>query len=79
MSQNMDTTYLKVTVKAESPRDSVTERNGRYIVATREPAQNGRANASATKILAEYLGIPHNKLSLVRGSDKPAKLFIKRE
>jgi len=71
--------YLKVTVKPGSKTDSVTLQNGRYVISTREPAEEGRANVSAKALLAAYLHVPENKLSLIRGADKPGKLFLKRE
>ena len=70
--------YIKVTVKAASRKDSVSEKNGRFIVSTREPAEEGRANAAVRIILAAHLGVSEKSLSLVRGADKPSKLFILR-
>jgi uncharacterized protein YggU (UPF0235/DUF167 family) len=70
--------YLKVTAKAGSKTDSVIQKNGRYIITTREPAENGRANESVHALLAAHLGIPKKMISLVRGADKPSKLFIQR-
>jgi uncharacterized protein YggU (UPF0235/DUF167 family) len=71
--------YIKVTVKPYSKVDEITERNGRFIISTREPAENGRANAAAQTLLARHLGVLEKELALVRGSDKPSKLFLKRE
>ncbi len=72
------TEYIKVTAKAGSREDSVSFKNGRYIVSTREPAENGRANDSVRSILARHLNVSQKSLSLVRGVDKPSKLFILR-
>jgi uncharacterized protein YggU (UPF0235/DUF167 family) len=71
--------YLKVTVKASAKTDSVSLKNDRYIISTREPAENGRANEAVHSLLATHLGVPRKMISLVRGADKPSKLFIKRE
>lgn len=71
--------YLKVTVKASAKIDSVSLKNGRYVISTREPAEQGRANASAHALLAAYIGVPAKMIALVRGADKPSKLFLKRE
>ncbi len=71
--------YIKVTVKAAARTDSVSEKNGRYIVSTREPAEQGMANKAAHALLARHLGVPEKSLALVRGADRPAKLFIMRD
>lgn len=70
--------YIKVTAKPDAKEDSVVEKSGRYVVATREPAEDGRANAAVRTLLAKHLGVPESALSLVRGADKPSKIFIKR-
>lgn len=73
------TMYIKVTVKASVRADSVILKNGRYVIATREPAENGRANAAVHTLLARHLNVPEKKLALVRGADRPSKLFVMRE
>ena len=74
-----DPMYIKATVKPGSKKDGVAMKNGRYIVSVREPASEGRANAAARAILARHLGVPQKSLSLVRGADRPSKLFILRD
>ncbi len=69
--------YVKVTAKAGSKTDDVAMKGDRYIVSVREPAENGRANAAVHRVLARHLGVPEKSLALVRGADKPSKLFIK--
>jgi uncharacterized protein YggU (UPF0235/DUF167 family) len=68
--------YIKATIQPDSRADSVSVKNGRYIIATREQAKEGRANAAARTLLARHLGIPEKSLSLLRGADKPSKLFL---
>ncbi|MBI5134220.1 MAG: DUF167 domain-containing protein [Candidatus Taylorbacteria bacterium] len=70
--------YIKVTAKPDSREDFVLEKNGRFVVSTREPALDGRANAAVRALLARYLGVPEKSIALVRGTDRPSKLFIKR-
>ena len=70
--------YIKVTAKAGVKADSVIEKNGRYVISTREPASDGRANVAVHELLARHLGVPAKSLALVRGTDKPSKLFILR-
>jgi uncharacterized protein YggU (UPF0235/DUF167 family) len=69
--------YIKVTAKAGSKKDEVAMKGDRYIVSVREPAENGRANAAIHSVLARHLSVPEKSLALVRGGDKPSKLFIK--
>lgn len=71
--------YIKVTAWPESREESVVERNGRYVVSVREPAEGGQANAAVHTLLAKHLGVPEKSIALVRGADKPSKLFIRRD
>jgi uncharacterized protein YggU (UPF0235/DUF167 family) len=71
--------YIKATVKAGSGKDSVSEKNGRYIVSVREKAVEGRANDAARAALAQHLNISEKDLALVRGAKKPSKLFMLRK
>lgn len=71
--------YIKVTVTPEAPKDRVVCKNGRYHIATKEPASQGRATEGAKILLAEYLDIPPQKLYLVKGAFEPNKIFIKRD
>ncbi len=68
--------YIKVTAKAGSKKDAVSEKNGRYIVETRAKAKEGEANDAVLILLARHLGVATKQLSLVRGSDRPSKLYI---
>jgi len=69
--------YIKVSAKADSKKEGVTMKGDRYVVSVREPAQHGRANEAVRILLAKHLGIPGRTLVLVRGADKPSKLFIR--
>jgi uncharacterized protein YggU (UPF0235/DUF167 family) len=70
---------IKTIVRAGAAKDAVSFRKDRYHITTREPAQGGRANKAARSLLAAHLGIPEKSLSLLRGKDRPSKLFLKRE
>ena len=74
-----ETQYIKVTAKPDSKTNGVSMKGDRYIVSVREPAENGRANSAVHSTLAKHLGIPEGHLALVRGADKPSKLFIRRD
>ena len=71
--------YIKVTVKPKSKVEGVFERNSRYVVSVREPNENGEANRAAHALLAKHLRVLPKNLALVRGKDRPAKLFMLRE
>ena len=69
--------YIKVTAKAGSKTEGVVMKGDRYIISVREPSENGRANSAVHSVLARHLGIPEKMIVLVRGADKPSKLFIR--
>ena len=46
-----------------------------FIVETREPPVNNRANRSITKILAQYFGVEPNKVRMVKGHRESGKIF----
>lgn len=71
--------FLKVTVEPGKKADSITMKNGRYMVSVREPAEGGRANSAVHNLLARHLGINPKMLSLFRGVNSPTKLFIRRD
>lgn len=71
--------HIKVTVTPDAAKDRVVFKNGRYHIATKEPAEQGRANEGARILLAEYLDIPPQKLYLVKGATTPTKIFLKRD
>ena len=50
--------------------------DGTYIIYTKAPAIEGRANAAATKLLAQYFGVPQSGVRLVRGARAKHKVFL---
>ncbi len=50
--------------------------DGTYIIYTKAPAIEGRANATATKLLAKYFGVPQSGVRLVRGARAKHKMFL---
>ena len=50
--------------------------DGVYIIYTKAPAIEGRANAAATKLLAKYFGVPQSGVRLVRGAWAKRKVFL---
>ena len=50
--------------------------DGTYIIYTKAPAIEGRANAAAIKLLAQYFGVPQSGVRLVRGARAKHKMFL---
>ena len=53
----------------------VVSGDGTYIIYTKVPAIEGRANAAATKLLAKYFGVAQSGVKLVRGARAKRKVF----
>ena len=49
--------------------------DGTYIIYTKAPAIEGRANVAAIKLLAKYFGVPQSRVELVRGAVSKYKTF----
>ena len=49
--------------------------DGAYIIYTKAPAIEGRANVAAIKLLAKYFGVPQSRVKLVRGATSKYKVF----
>ena len=72
--------YIKVKVHAGEKRNKLVEKTAdTYEIWVKAPAEQGRANEAVRAVLAEYLQLPENKLSLIKGATSPAKLFLKRD
>ena len=54
----------------------VVGNDGVYIIYTKAPAIEGRANAAAIKLLAKYFGVPQSGVRLVRGARAKRKVFL---
>ena len=53
----------------------VVDSDGTYIIYTKAPAIEGRANAAAIKLLAKYFGVAQSRVKLVRGSTSKHMVF----
>jgi hypothetical protein len=72
--------YIKVKVHADEKKNRLEQLAADKIeVWVKAPAEQGRANAAVRVLLAEYLGLPENKLSLIKGATSPAKIFLVRD
>jgi len=48
---------------------------GRYKIYTHKPAVEGKANKAAIEMLAEYLNIKKNRISIVKGAKSRNKVL----
>lgn len=69
---------IPATIKPNSRHreEVVVGSDGVYIIYTKAPAIEGRANAAATKLLAKYFGVPQSVVKLVRGARARHKVFL---
>jgi len=58
---------ISVRVRPNSSREEVTPEGDLFIVRVKEPPQEGRANRAVIKLLAEHLGVPASRVSIVSG------------
>lgn len=71
--------YIKVKVHAGEKKNRLEQKSpDSYEIWVKAPAEQGRANEAVRTILAAHLGLPENKLSLIKGATSPAKIFLKR-
>jgi uncharacterized protein len=61
---------LRITIEAKPGKKiaSITIRDGIIVVAVRERAIDGRANAAIERAIAEWLGISTRAVSIVHGT-----------
>ena len=73
-------TYLKVKVHADEKKNKIVQKSAdSFEIWVKAPAEQGRANEAVRASLAEHIGVPENKLSLIKGATSPAKIFLKRQ
>jgi len=68
---------IKVKVKAGSKCDCIKydEEKNLYIVTTKVPPKEGRANEAVLKLLAGYFKVPKSQVSLRVGQKSKIKVF----
>ena len=72
--------YIKVKVHAGEKHNKIVEKSAdTFEIWVKAPAEQGRANEAVRMVLAEYMGVAENKLSLIKGATSPAKIFLKRD
>ncbi|PJZ68516.1 hypothetical protein CH373_09355 [Leptospira perolatii] len=67
---------LEVKVKPNSKKPSVEKiEEGKWVIAVREPAMDGRANEAVILAVAEELGVPKSRVQILRGQKGKIKLL----
>ncbi|MDO4661035.1 MAG: DUF167 domain-containing protein [Candidatus Saccharibacteria bacterium] len=68
---------IPATIKPNSRHreEVVVGGDGTYIIYTKAPAIEGRANAAAIKLLAKHFGVSQSQVKLVRGATSKHKVF----
>lgn len=67
---------ITVTAKPKKKKEYVEQiSSAHYIVAVKEPAEQGRANQAIIKALAEYFSVPQSEIVLVSGQTNKLKTF----
>jgi len=56
-------------------QEVVKQDDGGLIVFTKEPAIDGRANKSASELLAKHFKVPKSHIKLIRGQTTKHKVF----
>jgi len=67
---------VTVQVKPGSRAPSIQTDGELLIVAVREPAREGKANAAVRRALACHLKVPISRVRLVRGATGRMKAFV---
>ena len=65
--------YLKPNSRHRE--EVVVGSDGVYIVYTKAPAIEGRANAAAIKLLAQHFGVSKSQIRLLHGATSKHKVF----
>ncbi len=71
---------LQVRVKPGSRKPGVERlSDGSWLVAVREPATEGKANEAVERAIAEELGLPRRRVTIVMGHGSRSKLVLVEE
>ncbi len=66
---------ISVKVKTGARVEEVTKENGVYLVKTKAPPHDGKANAAIIKLLAEYFKKPRSAIRIVTGAGSRNKII----
>lgn len=67
--------FVTAKAHAKSPRVTATD-DAHFVVAVREPARDGKANAAIIKVLADHFGVAPSRIALIRGAAAKKKVFL---
>lgn len=71
----MSNDFIFVKVFPDSKKESISENKKRIEIKVKEPKKDNLANQRASVLLSKYLGIPKEKLVLVKGHRSEVKVF----
>ncbi len=66
--------FVQARAGAKYPRVSKIDA-AHFVVAVREPARDGKANAAIARALADHFGVAPSRVTLVRGAVAEQKVF----
>ncbi|WP_407495374.1 DUF167 domain-containing protein [Pseudooceanicola sp. MF1-13] len=66
---------VAVRVTPKAARNRIVAEDGAIRVYTTTVPEDGKANASVTKLLAKAMGVPKSRLELIRGQTSRDKVF----
>ncbi|MEK7552137.1 MAG: DUF167 domain-containing protein [Patescibacteria group bacterium] len=68
--------HIKVKVFTESNKEAIERISAdKFECHLKEKPQNNAANKKLLSIIAEYLGLPENKIKIVKGHHSPSKIL----
>lgn len=69
---------IRIRVKSNSKENNIVLKNGIYILHTREPAKENRANISVINQLSKFFDVPKGNVSIkhgLRNKDKVVEIL----
>lgn len=66
---------LRIVVRPNSKTDSIEKVGEEFIVRTKAPAVDNRANAAAIELIAKYVGAPKTRIKIIRGATSRHKVI----
>ena len=67
---------ISLTVKPQAKQETVTAlTDNQYLVAVREPAKDGKANARVVELLARHFHTAKSRIRILRGLTSRIKLI----
>lgn len=66
---------INVKVRAGSKENGVVFKDGVYVVSTKSPAKEGKANESVVTLLSDYFEVPKSSIHIKSGLKSKNKLI----